>query len=139
MLAPCFSSINYCSGLSAGYQLNTTTIRREVDDHSVVNPYTRGSLDNILAGFLYPPRESLTDQSNTRTTSTSGQKRHHDHATPNCSKKFKGDGCSISGEEVVTPLALQSGNMLSSPTGAVSGPNYGKVWINILEEPEEVY
>ena len=139
MLAPYFSSINYCSGLSAGYQLNTTTIRREVDDHSVVNPFTRGSIEDLLADFLYPPREFLTDHCNTSTTSTSGQKRHQNYATPNDSKKFKGDGYSISGEEVVTPLASQSGNLLSSPTGAVSTPNYGEVWINILEEPEEVY
>ena len=137
MLAPNSPSINYYSGPPAGYQLST--IRREVDDHTVLDLFTRSSVSD-LADFLCPLRKSVTDEDYS-TIDTNGRKRHYPYVTSDGSKKYKGDGHSIFGEEVVTYLPLQSGNLLSSPIGAVSNsqnPNYGEVWIDILEEPEEV-
>ena len=136
MLAPYSPSINYYSGLPTGYY-QLSTIKR-VDDHSVLDPFTTSSVSD-LTDFLCTLRKSLTDE-DYATTNTHDRKRHYPYVTPDGSKKFKSDGHSIFGEEVVTPLPL-SGNLLSSSIGAVSSSqnlNYGEVWIDILEEPEEV-
>ena len=135
MLASCSTSINcYYSGLPTGYRLST--IARRVDDHSVLDPLTRSSVSD-LTDFLYTLRKSATDEEYA-TINANGRKRHYPYVTPDSFKKFKDDGNSIFGEEVVTPLPLQGGDLLSSSIGAVSNSNYGKVWIDILEEPEEV-
>ena len=70
---------------------------------------------------------------------TNARKRHYPYVTTTgSSKKLKDDGCSIYGE-VITPHPVQNCNFLPSPIDAATrNPNYGKVWIDILEEPEEV-
>ena len=70
---------------------------------------------------------------------TNARKRHYPYVTTTGrSKKLKDDGYSIYGE-VITPHPMQYHNLLQSPIDAVtSNPNYGQVWIDILEEPEEV-
>ena len=70
---------------------------------------------------------------------TNARKRHYPYVTTaHSSKKLKDDGCSIYGE-VITPHPAQNCNFLLSPIDAATrNPNYGKVWIDILEEPKEV-
>ena len=126
----------YYSDLPTGYQLSTIT--RVIDDHSVLDPFARSSVSD-LTDFLCTLRNSVADEDYT-TINANDRKRHYPYVTPDGSKKFKGDGLgnSIFVEEVVIPLPLQGGDLLSSPIGAVSNSNYREVWIDILEEPEEV-
>ena len=100
----------------------------------MLNPFTRDSIRD-LKDFHCPyilATESTEEHFNAR-------KRHSPYVTTSDhSKKFRDDGCSIYGE-VTTPLTVQSGNLLPSPIDAATGNlNYGQVWIDILEEPEEV-
>ena len=134
VLAPYSISNCYYSALPTGYQLST--IARRVDDHSVLDPFTRSSVSD-LTDFLSTLRKSATNEEYA-TINPNGRKRQYPYVTPDSFKKFKDDGNSIFGEEVVIPLPLQGGDLLSSPIGAVSNSNYGEVWIDILEEPEEV-
>lgn len=118
--------------LPIDYHLNTS--KRKVDDHTVLNPFTRDSISD-LKDFHCPyilATESTEEHFNAR-------KRHYPYATTtDHSKKFRDDGCSIYGE-VITPLPVQSRNLLQSPIdAATSNLNYGQVWIDILEQPQEV-
>lgn len=102
----------------------------------MLDPFTRSSVSD-LTDFLCTLRKSANDE-DYATINANGRKRQYPYITPDGFKKFKGDGNSIFGEEVVIPLPLQGGDLLSSSIGAVSLGNYGEVWIDILEEPEEV-
>lgn len=133
MQEPYSLSINYCTGPSTGYRLSTTTTK--VDDYSVLDPYTSSNLTDFLSSLT---RKS---QNNGDYNATNSRKRHNPYITPAGSKKFKDDGCSIFGE-VITPLPLQSGNLLSPPIVAASSSLspliQAQAWLDILEEPEEV-
>jgi len=131
-------SISYCSGLPTGYQLST--IRSKVDDPAL-DPFTSTSLSDS-SDFLNPfIRKSHANEDYT-TIRTNG-KRHNPYInTQPGSKKFKDGRCNIFGE-VITPLSSQSGNLLSPPLAATFDPLRNpscrpQVWIDILEEPEEV-
>ena len=100
----------------------------------MLNPFTRDSIRD-LKDFHCPyilATKSTEGHFNAR-------KRHSPYVSTNDhSKKFRDDGCSIYGE-VTTPLPVQSGNLPPSPIdAAISNLKHGKVWIDILEEPEEV-
>lgn len=131
------ASITHCCGFPVGYYLSTDT--RILDDHSALNSFTRSGLSEFLCPLT---RNSYPDINGDYTTfGNNARKRHNTYTTPTSSKKIKDNGCSIFGE-VITPLScLSSGKLLSPPIDAVSTPlnlNCGQVWIDILEEPEEV-
>lgn len=130
--------------LHTGYKLSTTT--RKVDD-TVLDPFTitSYSLSHLITDLPSPlTGESCIDGYYTA-IGTNSRKRLNPYindATP-CgdSKRIKDDGCGHYGGEVVTSLPLQSGNLLSPPIAVASNSpslNYGQVWLDILEEPEEV-
>ena len=68
-----------------------------------------------------------------------GKRRRSYNSSPHSPKRFKGGACNII-DEVIIPHSPESGIALSPPMTAqlcTQNPGSG-VWINILEQPEEV-
>lgn len=65
-----------------------------------------------------------------------GKRRRSYNSFASSPKRFKGSPCNII-DEVIQPHSPESGIALSPPM-TVQNPSCGNVWIDILEQPEEV-